>query len=312
MKNLELFQEKPLLADKIELTPTSLAIRGDMNEADYELAWGKLAYLEGAIEWWSGDLWNAQEAKYGKRANFAEKHGLASKTLSNRGWICKKSSLRREDLSFQHHELVATMEPAEQREWLEEAVRHSWTVAELRNAIRDAKPIPELPVGVFNVIYADPPWQYDFSRSPTRAIENQYPTMELEQIKKMPFPAIAEDAVLLMWATSPKLKDALEVVDAWGFEYKTNMVWVKDKIGMGYYARQQHELLLIAGKGRSVVPKEEDRPPSIIEAPRLEHSSKPPEVRDIIQGMYPNGKAIELFARERLSGYWTSWGNEAC
>jgi len=228
--------------------------------------------------------------------------------------VCERieNGIRIPNLTFAHHQLVAYMEPALQREWLQEAVRHDWTVAELRNAIRDSKPIPELPVGVFNIVYADPPWQYDFSRSPTRAIENQYPTMELEQIKKMPFPAIAEDAVLLMWATSPKLKDALEVVDAWGFEYKTNMVWVKDKIGMGYYARQQHELLLIAGKGRSVVPKEEDRPPSIIEAPRLEHSSKPPEVRDIIQGMYPNGKAIELFARERLSGYWTSWGNEAC
>ncbi len=59
----------------------------------------------------------------------------------------------------------------------------------------------------------------------------------------------ADDSVLFMWATSPKLREAMQVVEAWGFDYKTCMVWVKDKIGMGYYARQQHELLLIAKRG---------------------------------------------------------------
>jgi len=307
MSNIELFQEKPLLADKIELTPTSLEIIGKLNEQEMDWMWNRLAYTHGGAAWWAGDA-----ADITDRADLAEKHGFERRTIRQYAYVCRnvEPSVRTDALGFLHHQLVAPMEPALQREWLEEAVRHDYTVAELRNAIRGSKPVPELPVGVFNIIYADPPWLYDFSRSPTRAIENQYPTMELEQIKKMPLPAIAEDAVLLMGATSPKLREALEVVEAGGFEYKTTMVWVKDKIGIGYYARQQHELLLIGGKGKSVVPRESNRPSSIIEAPRLGHSSKPEEVYEIIEGMYPNGKPIELFARGKREG-WTSWGNEA-
>ena len=169
---------------------------------------------------------------------------------------------------------------------------------------------PELPHKLFSVIYADPPWQYDFSLTINREIENQYPTMTIEEICNMNINSVAApDCVLLLWATNPKLLEAIQVIRAWGFIYKTNMVWIKDKIGMGYYARQRHELLLIATRGNSIVPIPENRPDSVIESPRENHSAKPPMVYKIIDDMFPGIPKIELFARSKHVD-WEIWGNE--
>lgn len=162
----------------------------------------------------------------------------------------------------------------------------------------------------YNVIYADPPWRYEHSISTSREIENQYPTMSLEDICNLPINKIAgTDCVLFMWATSPKLTEAMEVLRAWGFEYRTNGVWVKDKIGMGYYFRQQHELLLVATRGNIPTPAPEDRVSSVIEAPRTDHSKKPEQVYEIIERMYGDLPMIELFCRNRREG-WEAWGNQ--
>ena len=158
----------------------------------------------------------------------------------------------------------------------------------------------------FDIIYADPPWKYDFSVSESRAIESHYSTMTLDQIYNMKIPAM-NDSILFLWVPQPKLREGLKVIEAWGFEYKTGMIWVKDKIGMGYYVRSKHELLLIATKGNLNLPLPENRVESIIEAPRTEHSKKPRKVYEIIEKMYPNGKYLELFARNKREG-WTSWG----
>jgi N6-adenosine-specific RNA methylase IME4 len=165
-------------------------------------------------------------------------------------------------------------------------------------------------IGKFPIIYADPPWRYDFSRSTSREIENQYPTMELNDICNLEVAKIAnDDCVLFLWATNPKLQEAFLVIDSWGFEYKTNMVWVKDKIGMGYYARSQHELLLIATKGSVPVPVAEFRPSSVIYSDRDQHSKKPDGVYEIIEKMYPEYSKVELFARNKREG-WEAWGNQ--
>jgi N6-adenosine-specific RNA methylase IME4 len=173
-------------------------------------------------------------------------------------------------------------------------------------AATQAEPLVNL--GPFPVLYADPPWRYEHA-DPTRAIENHYPTMTLDEIKALEIPA-ADDSVLLMWATSPKLLEALEVLEAWGFEYRTCMVWVKDKIGMGYYARQQHELVLIGRRGNLPVPDPEDRPSSIIRGDRGEHSAKPDRMYEVIEQMYPLAQKCELFQRRPRKG-WAGWGNQA-
>jgi N6-adenosine-specific RNA methylase IME4 len=181
-----------------------------------------------------------------------------------------------------------------------------------RNKDHGDSETPSLPEGKFCVIYADPPWKYDFSQSDSRKIENQYPTMELDAICNLPIANMAsDDCVLFLWATSPKLVEAMQVVFAWGFTYKTCAVWVKDKIGMGYYFRQRHELLLVATKGNPSPPPPSERPDSVMEYPRGEHSAKPPEVQDLIDGMYPDLSKVELFARNNDRKGWVTWGNQA-
>jgi N6-adenosine-specific RNA methylase IME4 len=178
-------------------------------------------------------------------------------------------------------------------------------VAEISSA-----PVAELPTDeTFPVLLADPPWRYDYAEDKGRQIENHYPTMTLDDIAAIDVPA-ADDAVLFCWATSPKLQEAFDVIDGWGFTYRTCMVWVKDKIGMGYYARQQHELLLIATRGHLPVPDPSDRPSSVFHGRRTEHSSKPSIAHEMIETMYPTYRRCELFARTPREG-WTVWGNQA-
>lgn len=167
-------------------------------------------------------------------------------------------------------------------------------------------------LGTFNVLYADPPWRYEHSVTDSRQIENQYPTMSLDDICALPIGEITEpDAVLLLWATSPKLAEAMQVIDAWGFTYRSCMVWDKERMGMGYYARQQHELLLIAARGNLPVPEAANRPRSVIRIERDEkHSAKPHEFYQIIERMYPEYRKVELFARERRPD-WAAWGNQS-
>jgi N6-adenosine-specific RNA methylase IME4 len=168
-------------------------------------------------------------------------------------------------------------------------------------------------LGTFNILYADPPWRYEHSATDSRQIENQYPTMTLEDICALPVGEITEsDAILFLWATSPKLAEAMHVIDAWGFTYRSCMVWDKERMGMGYYARQQHELLLIAARGNLPVPEAANRPRSVIRIERDEkHSAKPHEFYTLIEKMYPEYRRVELFARNERVG-WAAWGNQSC
>ncbi len=174
------------------------------------------------------------------------------------------------------------------------------------NRAEKAKEPPPVPDGKFDVIYADPPWKYELKLR--GSAEYHYSTLETWEIARMKIPS-ADDAVLFLWATAPNLPDALEVMTGWGFDYKTNAVWVKPSIGTGYYFRGQHELLLVGIKGVPGVPFEADRPPSVIAADRGEHSEKPEAVYELIERMYPNRRYLELFARKKRDG-WTVWGNE--
>jgi N6-adenosine-specific RNA methylase IME4/ParB-like chromosome segregation protein Spo0J len=167
---------------------------------------------------------------------------------------------------------------------------------------------PVIPDGKYDVILADPPWQYQFSETQTREIENQYPTMKLEDIKNMVLP-IEDSAVLFLWATAPKLEEAISVIKAWGFTYKTCAIWDKEVIGMGYWFRIQHELLLVGVKGTFRSPEPEDRVSSIIKSRRSTHSTKPDVVYEILEKMLPNRKYLEVFARSTRDG-WASWGNQ--
>lgn len=162
----------------------------------------------------------------------------------------------------------------------------------------------------FPILYADPPWRYEWPVSKNRAIENHYPTMPLEQIKELPIEDIAyHTSLCYMWSTVTKLSESLEVLTAWGFEYRTSFVWVKDKIGMGYWSRGQHELLLLGKRGPFPTPIPSTLTSSVFHAPRLEHSRKPEAVAEMIERQFPNMAKVELFCRRPRPG-WSVWGNE--
>lgn len=160
----------------------------------------------------------------------------------------------------------------------------------------------------YDLIYADPAWRYDFSGSKSRKIENHYSTMSIDDICNLKIPA-KDNCVLYMWATAPKLLEAIKVIEAWGFKYKTQAVWDKEIIGMGYWFRGQHEILIVATKGKVSPPKQELRISSVIKEKRTKHSKKPEYVRDMIEKWYPNADKLEMFARTSGEN-WDVWGNE--
>ena len=168
----------------------------------------------------------------------------------------------------------------------------------------------ELPDGEFELIYADPPWRYDFQESKSRMIENHYPTMEIDSIKDMDVDVIAaDDCVLYMWTTTPKLKEGIETLEAWGFKYRTSAVWDKMKIGTGYWFRGQHEILLVGVKGNVSPPDQSQRRSSVFKESREAHSEKPTKVLEHLENAHPDKSKVELFSRDNRVG-WEVWGNE--
>ena len=171
-----------------------------------------------------------------------------------------------------------------------------------------------MPIGQkrWPIILADPPWHYEIS-APGREQSHpaqHYPVMSFGDICAQPVAEhAAESCLLFLWTTAPCLEQAFEVIRAWGFEYKSNVVWDKEIMGMGHWVRGQHELLLIASKGSPPLPPTESVPASVIRERRREHSQKPEAAYRIIEAMYPALPKIELFARQARPG-WDVWGNE--
>lgn len=171
-----------------------------------------------------------------------------------------------------------------------------------------AVPEPSLETDqLFDVIYADPPWSYG-NKHPQGRPDNHYPTMDLDDICALPVPA-ARDCVLYLWATAPLLPEALQVMGAWGFTYRTGAVWDKESVGVGYWFRGQHEHLLVGVKGQMSPPDRRMRVSSVYREPRREHSRKPDIVREQIAAWFPHACRLEMFSRRPVPG-WVNWGNQ--
>lgn len=163
----------------------------------------------------------------------------------------------------------------------------------------------------FDIILADPPWKYNFQKSSNRRSENHFPTMTLEDIKALgdKIPS-KKNSVLYLWATAPKLPQALEVMKAWGYKYKTNASWDKMIMGMGYWFRGQHEHLLVGVKGKFSPPPTNARFRSTMIEKRAFRVAKKPEISyEYIEKAFPDELKLELFARYPREG-WDVWGNE--
>lgn len=166
----------------------------------------------------------------------------------------------------------------------------------------------------YKIIYADPPWKYRDNRC-DGACEKYYKTMKLEEIKKLPVPQIAEkDCVLFLWTTYPQ-KQAIEVIEAWGFQYKTiGFQWVKKNkngngffFGLGRWTRGNTEPCLIATKGKPQ--RVSNKVSQLILEPVGRHSAKPNVAREKIIELIGDESRIELFSRQQVCG-WDCWGDE--
>jgi N6-adenosine-specific RNA methylase IME4 len=295
-----------------EWTRTGWLAPSGLEYDDWEGIGTVLSAAEGAVHWWIGDWLNYGERKWGEMyAQAMDETQFSYKTLAADAWVSQsvQFSRRRENLSWSHHREVAALEPQEQDYWLDQAENQDWTRNELRRQVQliSQGNAPALPPGIFAFIYADPPWQYantGFSQSAAQ----QYPTMSTEDICMMPIESrLAEHSVLFLWVTAPLLPDGVQVLHSWGFEYKTCLVWKKDRApGVGWYCNTKHELLFIGAKGTGMHPTV--KIDSVIEAPVTRHSAKPQVMYELIESMYA-GPYLELFARTEREG-WTSWGNE--
>lgn len=170
-------------------------------------------------------------------------------------------------------------------------------------------------------ILADPPWQFanrTGKMAPEHKRLNRYGTLTLPEILEIPVPAAcAENAHLYLWVPNALLREGLDVMDAWGFNYKTNLVWHKvrkdggpDGRGVGFYFRNTTELVLFGTRGRLRTSEAGRTQVNIIKSRKREHSRKPDELYEIIEACSP-GPYLEMFARGRFTEKWHVWGNQS-
>jgi N6-adenosine-specific RNA methylase IME4 len=171
----------------------------------------------------------------------------------------------------------------------------------------------------YNIIYADPPWSFKTysDKGKGKSPDKHYSCMIKQDIQNLPVPSICDkDCVLLLWVTAPCLHEGLELVEKWGFTYKTfGFTWIKqnkksDSLfwGMGYYTRSNTEICLLATKGKPLKRLSKSVHQVVLSKIR-EHSRKPDEVRNRIVELFGDIPRIELFARQHFEG-WDCWGNE--
>jgi len=171
----------------------------------------------------------------------------------------------------------------------------------------------------YEIIYADPPWHYATRKTGTvfgGGVTDKYPTMSVEEICAIPVKDwVADDAMLFLWTTMPYLEKSFQVVNAWGFEYKTMaFTWVKCNKdgtpwrGIGNWTKSNAELCLLCRRGK-VLPRASKSVAQIIYEPRREHSRKPDRVRDDIVRLVGDRPRLEMFARTSTPG-WDVWGDQ--
>jgi len=238
------------------------------------------------------------------------------------------------NLSFEHYYEISSIKKIEQKkdgklelskepdkekmqELLKKAEKENLSVKELGEIVKRYKRQQDEKIRLANapekysIFYADPPWKYsDELIEGYGAAIHHYPPMSIKELCEYPVKGrIADNAALFLWVTSPILDECHEVIQAWGFEYKTSFIWDKVKHNYGHYNSVRHELLLVCIKG-SYLPEINELSDSVVSIERTdEHSEKPEYFRMLIEKMYPNSKKAELFGRKKYPG-WDSFGDE--
>jgi N6-adenosine-specific RNA methylase IME4 len=316
----ELVRMEGQLAIPGVFTATGLNLPDETTRDEWLEIGGFLARVHQTVAWWVGDWLNfGVEHGYIPRERYDEAALLwkryERKTLRNFAWVTAEveSSRRRDDLSFGHHDAVAALPPAEQREWLGQAAKYEWSVSDLRRHVRHRSiPMSPLPEGRFHTIVADPPWEIERVLGwgeTSHAAPLHYPVLSVEEIAALAVQErAADDAHLYLWTINAYVPDAYEIARAWGFEPSTLLVWCKPTHGLGLggaYALTA-EFVLFARRG--TLPEKRRVDSSWFEWRRGRHSEKPAAFYELVESVSPD-PYLELFAREKREG-WTVWGNE--
>lgn len=309
-------------------TPTGLIVKGKPNFEEWQEAGHFLSRAGKSVMWWIGDWLNYGEHRWGQKYKEAiEVTGLDYHTVRVARYVSKEfeSDRRRSLLSFGHHVEVKALPARTADDFLRDAESEDLSIKELRQRIKEwkqqqadePKTLSEgctvddlnklVAAGLkFNCIYADPPWQYG-NQGTRAATDNHYETMAFEDIAALPVKELAGDkSHLHLWTTNGFLVEALNLIQLWGFEFKSTFVWVKPQLGIGNYWRCSHEIMLLGVKGGLTFPPTNVK--SWLEHDRTQHSKKPEAVRLLIEKVSP-GPYLELFGRTISQG-WTIWGNE--
>lgn len=326
------------------VTPIGLELPESLSFEEWQGIGETLKGVERSLMWWIGDWLRFGERRYGETyAQALDATEIAYQTLVNAKNVSAKfeSNRRRLNLSWSHHAEVASLPPEESDALLSEAERQGLSTRELRRRVSQHKAAralmaPETNTDTcnavdlfrlassgakFGTIYADPPWRYD-NQGTRAATGNHYAGMKdedgrevqsaagmsIEEICALPVrDLVADDAHLHLWTTNGFLFECPKIFDAWGFEFRSSLVWVKPQMGIGNYWRNSHEILLTAIRGDAK--RFNDRSlKSWIECDRGAHSAKPEKVRHFIERASA-GPYLELFGRS-LSPKWVVWGNQ--
>jgi N6-adenosine-specific RNA methylase IME4 len=308
------------------LLEDGLEIIGEPTIRDYVGAGNFILYAEHGSPFWFADWLNYGDTRPEWADLIGQKidmKGYSPETISRYKRTAKNVPLERRrstELSFLHHQAIEGLEPDDQVAMLDAAVSQGWNVAELRREVRVHKRAGSLVgqamlAGMFKVFYIDPPWLYN-DRGVINETDNygradrHYDGMTIEQLCKLPVQAHAlRNAVLFLWVTSPMLSTCWPVIEAWGFDYKTGIVWDKVLHNFGHYVSVRHEHLLICTRGSCTPDRPTPMPDSVQTVRRTDvHSEKPEEFRRLIEQLY-DGPYVEMFARRPREG-WTTWGNQ--
>lgn len=163
-----------------------------------------------------------------------------------------------------------------------------------------------------DILVADPPWKFSSNSvaRPGRNAMRHYECMTDAEIAALPvLEWVAKDALLFLWTTAPMLARTMPILPAWGFRYVSQLVWIKHRIGTGFWVRNRHEVVLIGKRGAFPCPRPAPFGDSVIEAKAREHSRKPDDLQDRIDVVWPDAVKLEMFARQARFG-WQAWGNE--
>lgn len=264
----------------------------------------------------------AESAPLKTTAGIAAEVGVSKRRAQERKQIADKitdevkDAIRETELADRATDLLqlARLSPEEQMDAAQRVLTgKARNVKQAKKQAKKEKQIDDIkttvwPVGKHHVIVVDPPWKYDNrAEDESHRSANPYPSMTIEEITALKVPDLALDnCILWLWTTNAFMEEAHQIARAWGFEKKTILTWVKDKMGNGDWLRGQTEHCLMCVKGKPTVNLTNQT--TVIRGPLREHSRKPEEFYQLVNDLCP-GQKVELFARQVREG-WTSYGNE--